>query len=673
MANPRAYSLCHLFWYILFLGWLLSAWILECAGQEQAANRFDQFDLNQDGQLTREELPYRRLFQRLDRDGDGLVSSQEASRYQRRSRSVQHPAIDRESWAKLTDAPTPLTPGELGLGRQIPDLAYTTLDGNTGSLQALAAEGGGVVIAMTSATCPVSKRYLPRLLAIHDLPVLLVNPFRSESSEQIKAGWPADLSPAQYVHDLDQTIARALDARTTTEVFLLDGTRTLLYRGAVDDQYGVSYIRESPRRFYLQEAMIALQDGTRPRTQATEAPGCELDLRPMSASTSSSPGTLTYHRDVARILQQYCVECHRDGGIAPFALDDAESVLDRTGVIRRVVESGQMPPWSAKPVDAGEANPWSNDPSLSAEDRHDLLTWLASDSRTLGDPADAPAPRSYPNRWSIGEPDLVIPLSREYQIPATGVMPYQIDRVEVPIAEDRWVSAYEILPTARDVVHHVLVFVRPADGSRDEDRNEAGGYWAAYVPGNGSTIYPSDTARRLPAGSVMAFQIHYTPNGKATRDRLQIGLQFADEPPRMEVKTWPLPDRQLDIPPGVANHLEQTEKRVAYDLPVISIMGHMHNRGKAFACDVTYPDGQSESLLEIPQYDFNWQLRYEFKHPKFIPAGSRIQVRGLFDNSAGNPANPDPTKRVRWGQQTHDEMLIGYLEFTLPLSNDAGK
>jgi len=200
MVTPRAY----IFWHILFLGWLLSAWILECAGQDQAANRFDQFDLNQDGQLTREELPYRRLFQRLDRDGDGLVSRQEASRHQGRSRSVQHPAIDRESWAKITDAPTPLTPGELGLGRQIPDLAYTTLDGKTGSLQALAAEGGGVVIAMTSATCPVSKRYLPRLLAIHDLPVLLVNPFRSESCEQIKAGWPADLFPAQYVHDLDQ-------------------------------------------------------------------------------------------------------------------------------------------------------------------------------------------------------------------------------------------------------------------------------------------------------------------------------------------------------------------------------------------------------------------------------------------------------------------------------------
>jgi len=635
---------------------------------EPDSNRFEQFDQNRDRQLTPDELPFRRLFQRLDRDGNGLVSREEASRYRKRDRQVEHPPIDQETLAKLTDNPTPLAPADLALGRQIPNLTYTTLDGNRGNLDELAAEGGGVVIAMTSATCPVSKRYLSRLLAIDELPVLLVNPFESETIEGIRAAWPGGANPPHYVHDRDQRIARALEARTTTEVFLLDRTRTLLYRGALDDQYGVTYIRESPRRSYLQEAIVALQEGALPRTQATEAPGCELDLRPHSPSlTAASPAALTYHRDVARILQQYCVDCHRDGGIAPFALDDAESVLDRANVIRRVVEEHQMPPWSAKPVAADEQNPWANDPSLSPRDRADLLAWLASEDRILGDPEDAPAARLYPERWSIGEPDLIIPLSRPYQIPATGVMPYQIDRVEVPLTEQRWVAAYEIMPTARDVVHHVLVFVRPADGSREQDRNEAGGYWAAYVPGNGRTIYPEGAARRLPAGSVMVFQIHYTPNGKATTDQLQIGLKFAARPPQLEVKTWPLPDRQLDIPPGASHHLEEVSKPVAYDLPVISIMAHMHNRGKAFACDVTYPDGRTEALLEIPRYDFNWQLRYAYKHPKFIPAGSHVRARGIFDNSGDNPANPDPTKRVRWGPQTHDEMLIGYLEFTLPL------
>ncbi len=562
------------------------------------------------------------------------------------------------------DGPSVLRGGDVGVGRQMPDAAFTTLYGQQMHLSDLL-KGKGLVVAMTSITCPVSKRYAATLARLHkelaakEISLLLVNPFSSENSELVAAFIKENALTAPYVNDLDKSLAFALRASSTTEALLLDPNRTLIYRGAIDDQYGLGYHLEAPRKQFLRDAIEALLAGRLPLLNATEAPGCELDL---PAEPRLAGADVTYHRDITRILQQNCLRCHREKGIAPFAFDDFESVNERAKTIRRVVEWGHMPPWFAAPVPEGQENPWANDRSLSARDKADLLAWVSSTDRPLGDPADAPKNVQFPDDWSIAKPDLILQLPKAFAIKAEGTMPYQVAVLETGLTRDEWVTAYEILPTQRDVVHHVIVQVLEKGASVKKLGDAAASFWAAYVPGNGGRMYPQGFARRLPAGARLVFQIHYTPNGHPVQEQMRIGLVFAKTPPQYEIKAVGIPKKNLNIPPGEASHSETTEKEVPLDLNVTSLMAHMHVRGKAFKYEVIHTDGHTETLLDIPHYDFNWQLSYDYKQPKFVPKGSRIRVTGVFDNSAANKANPDPNKRVHWGEQTFDEMLIGYLE-----------
>ena len=641
-----------------------------------------QFDADGDGRITREEAAGATWFNRLDLNGNDVIDALELDRLRqlaaragaggRSSRAVPEPAptITPEEVQKVTTGPEVLKPGEVGIGRRVAELRFTTLEGR--SLQLSDVQGrNGLVIAMTSASCPVSKRYVPSLaklqqeLAAQKIGLLLVNPFPSETPDEIKALLAEHGLTAPCVHDREKQLAALLQARTTTEVFLLDATRTLIYRGALDDQYGITYNLDAAKHRYLHDAIAALVKSEAPAIAATAAPGCELDLGD-AAKPADSP--VTYHRDVARILQQNCVTCHRDGGIAPFALDDLDGVKDRARTIKRVVTQGTMPPWFARPGTDAENTPWANDRSLAAGDKADLLAWIDSKERPLGDVAEAPAKRNFPAEWTIGAPDLVVPLSRAYDVKAEGFMPYAFDVVETQLTADRWVTAYEILPSERDVVHHVIVQVHEKGETVRQVGEGSGGYWAVYVPGNGSHRYPEGFARKLPAGSRVSFQIHYTPSGKAKQERLRLGLVFAQTAPRYEVKTIAVANPRLAIPPGEAHHVETRSQRVPFDLPVTSFMAHMHVRGAAFKYEVTYADGTAETLLDIPRYDFNWQLRYDLKQPKLIPAGSTVKITAVFDNSPANKANPDPAKLVKWGPQTVDEMMIGYLEYFTPLA-----
>ncbi|MDP4786461.1 MAG: redoxin domain-containing protein, partial [Opitutales bacterium] len=396
-------------------------------------------DKNADGQITKEEANGAAWFTRLDQDGDGVVSAAELTLMRRivaagagsagKKSAAQVPAITAEDVKKVTSGPEMLKPGEVGIGRMIDDVKFRTLDDKELSLGAFK-DRKGLVIIMTSATCPVSKRYLPSVaklaseLTEQGLGLLLVNALGSEKPEDIRSQLAAAGVTGPYVHDIEKKLSLALDARTTTEVFLLDPARTLIYRGALDDQYGINYNLDAPKHAYLRAAVAALLRGEKPAVQATAAPGCELDL---PAAADAKATTVTYHRDVARILQQNCVSCHREDGIAPFALDDLDEVKDRAKVIRRVVNEGSMPPWFAAVDKDADKNPWANDCSLSAKDKADLIAWIDSKDRPLGDAADAPAKRRYPAEWSIGKPDLVVQLSKAYDIKADGFMPYAND------------------------------------------------------------------------------------------------------------------------------------------------------------------------------------------------------------------------------------------------------
>ncbi len=673
-------------------------------GEEQpkradaAGGIFKRADKNGDGKVTAEELPDAETFVKFDLDKNGNITLDEARRslatmkqkpgeakaadgpLRRKLGDLAQRLIDKRTWPSapqaaggasadpVTQGAKRIKPGDVGVGRQIGDAAFTTLDGKARKLSDWKSQPG-LAIAFTSTTCPVSKRYTPSLvrlekeLASRNIALLLVNPFASEKAGEIAAEIKTQGITAPYLHDADKSLTLALNARTTTEVFLLDARRTLIYRGALDDQYGVSYNLDAPRERYLLDAVGAMLAGKLQTVAATEAPGCELDI-PSHAVAGTQ---VTYHRDVARILQQNCVQCHHDKGIAPFALDDIAEVNDRAKTIQRVVEERTMPPWFAAPVPEGKSNPWANDHSLSVRDKADLLAWIGSKDRPLGNPADAPAPLKFPTEWNIGKPDLIVQIKKPIAIKAEGFMPYQFATVETTLAEDKWVQAYEIMPTAREVVHHVIVNVHEK-GSRVRSLGEGeGGYWAAYVPGNSSRIYPDGFARKLPAGSTISFQIHYTPTGKATEDQLRMGLVFAKEAPRFAMHTAAITNRRLAIPPGEANHIEVAQKPAPGEMNVTAFVAHMHVRGKAFRYELITADGKSETLLDIPRYDFNWQLRYELKEPRILTRGSQVKVTAVFDNSPGNKANPDPTKTVRWGQQTYDEMMIGYIEYYTPM------
>ena len=280
-----------------------------------------------------------------------------------------------------------------------------------------------------------------------------------------------------------------------------------------------------------------------------------------------------------------------------------------------MVARGIMPPWFAAPVAKGETSPWANDRSLAADDKSDLLAWLAS-NRPVGDPQDAPLPRKFADGWQIGKPDAIVQLPSPIAIKATSTMPYQNVTVETDLHEDKWVRAYEIQPTARDVVHHVLVFVRaPGESLPGPEDEGIGGYFAAYVPGNSYQVFADGFAKRIPAGARLRFQIHYTPSGTATQDQLRIGFVFAKEPPRHSVSVAGLANTRLAIPPRAANHRDQADITVPSDVILLGFVPHMHVRGKACRYEATFPDGEQKVLLDVPRYDFNWQLRYELAEP----------------------------------------------------------
>ena len=398
---------------------------------------------------------------------------------------------------------------------------------------------------------------------------------------------------------------------------------------------------------------------------ATDAPGCTLDLAPAKTATTD----LTYHNRISRLVQANCQECHRAGGVAPFALETYEQVVAKSGMVRKMVERQLMPPWFAAPPAAGQHSLWKNDRALSERERSDLLAWLTA-GKTAGDSKDAPLPRTFAKDWQIGTPDLIVQISNPIAVKADGTMPYQNVTVPTPLTEDKWVRGLEIRPTAREVVHHVLVFVQsPGSGGRarfEGEEDERSGFFAAYVPGNNHVIYPDGFAKKLPAGARVRFQIHYTPNGTATTDQVMLGMIFAKEAPQHIVRVAGIPGHRLKIPPGADNHPESALLPVPQDSVVLGFTPHMHVRGKAFRYEVILPDGAVRTLLDVPRYDFNWQLTYRYAEPLTLPRGSKIRATGWYDNSANNPANPDPTKTVRWGLQTYEEMMLGYVEYYFP-------
>jgi len=553
-----------------------------------------------------------------------------------------------------------LKPAEHGVGQFIADLEFQDLQGRMLRLSDFR-QSKALVIAMTSTSCPLSRKYLQTLTAMaqqygqRSVQFVLVNSIRTDDRQAMQtaaAGLPAGVP---YIVDADEALLRRLQVVSTTDVLILDPARTVLYHGAVDDQYGVGYALDQPKRRFLADALEAVLAGRTPATAATTAPGCVLE----ADAAVAEPTAVTWHNRISRILQQRCMECHRSGGVAPFALQTVAEATAHAGMIKQVVSDRTMPPWFA--ANAPQHTVWANDRSLTEAERRDLLAWLDG-GRPEGQPEDAPQTKEWPAEWSQGPPDEIVQLPQPIRVKATGKMAYQYVNVTWTGQQDRWVRGYEIQPTDRGVVHHVIVNVLEPGQQSSRREEGVGGYWAAYVPGNSGQMYPAGFARRLPAGATFRFQIHYTTNGTATSDQLRVGLYFADSESKYEVSTIPLARVNLSIPPHAANHVETLTRPVPMDIPVLAYMAHMHVRGKAFRFELQDPDGVRSTLLDLPKYDFNWQLRYDLQEPQVLKQGSKVILTAVYDNSADNPANPDPSRTVRWGDQTDEEMMIGYVE-----------
>lgn len=573
----------------------------------------------------------------------------------------------------------PLDPRPLGVGRRVADPLAWDLDGAPRRLSSLLGPRATVVAAL-STTCPLSRKLAPALARLEreyvprGVAFVLLSVDAADTAETCRAFRAQHGLAGSLLLDRNDEWAGALGIATTTEAFLLDAARTLVYRGAVNDQYGVDFALPAARHEYLRLALEAALAGGRPEVRATSAPGCAREPR-ASALAATRPAAPTWHGRVSRIVAESCLECHRAGGVGPFPLETYAQAAAKARTIAEVVEARLMPPWPAAAPAPGEASPWANDRSLCEEDRAALLAWVAA-GKPEGDPAEAPLPRRFSEGWSIGEPDVIVDLPEPMPVRAEGTMPYFHIRVPTGFTEDRWVQAIEVSPTALEVVHHVLVFTVPpaAPGEGRRPRlDETGGFFAAYAPGMEAIVYPEGTAKRLPAGTDLFFQLHYTPNGRAQYDRTRVGIVFAKSPPERIVRVTGIAQRELRIPPGARDHEETASITMPADARILALLPHMHVRGAAFRFDALppAPGGPRATLLEVPRWDFDWQLRYEFREPPLLRRGTVVFASGTYDNSERNPVNPDPSKSVKWGPQTEDEMMLGYLEYVLEKEDPA--
>ncbi len=577
------------------------------------------------------------------------------------------PAHEVRVGPRLIDAPSHL------VGRLIPDLAFVDLQGNAGKLSDLRSSKL-LVICLTSTDCPIARKYSPRLVEIEKryrdrgVTFLMVNAQEHETAEDMRKAVDTFGFVARYVPDRKGRIAAALRATSTTEVFVLDAARTLLYRGAVDDQYGLGFTLPEARRTLLADALDAALAIESPEVRATTAPGCELAVPEDAGATPEPPTEVTWHNRISRIVQNNCEVCHRPGQAGPFELLTYEDVDDHAKTIRREVERLTMPPWFAE----GPRGHWANDARLTDEDRQDFLAWLAG-ARPVGDERDAPIPRRWPDKWLLEHPDLVLDSPVEIAVAAEGAMPYQDIYFEPKLPEDKWVGGIEIRNLHPQVMHHAIAFLEYPDDHPHADEQQVNpsrsGGFAWMAPGWSYTRHPKGMAKRLYAGVNIRLQVHYTPNGVALIDRPSLAFQFVDEPIHA-IKTRAADNRSFEIPAGAERYPVKASYTFENPASIISLAGHTHLRGVGFDAELAYPDGRVEKILEHTRYDFNWQLQYTLAEPIEVPAGSVITATGYYDNSSKNPANPDPTKPVRYGVQSWDEMMLLYFTmYPLPTNH----
>jgi peroxiredoxin len=517
-----------------------------------------------------------------------------------------------------------------------------------------------VVLAFLGTECPLSSLSLPGLIELEkrfraqQVQFLAIYPNAHDDLDRVAAHAYDHDVPFPVLRDSGQRLADALGVSRVPTVVVLDGQFVVQYRGRMDDRYGVNFRRPKATREDLVQALDEVLAGKKVSVAATEVDGCLLDR----ATKQAEKMDVTFTKDVARILQQRCQSCHRPGQAAPFSLLTYEDAVRHARMLKEVTTERRMPPWHADP----RYGKFANERRMTAKEVETVAAWVDAGT-PRGDDKDLPQPIAWAQGWTMGQPDVVIPMPTEFAVPADGSLPYQHFFVETNYKEDRWVRLAEARPGSPGVVHHIVVYILQAGQDRPFTVDGSLAVLVGWAPGDLGLVCPPDTALRLPKGSRLLFEMHYTPNGTAVKDRSAVGITFAKEPPRFEMLLNSFANDAILVPPHDPHYKAEATFRVRADARILSFVPHMHWRGRDYRYEAIYPDGRREVLLSVPRWDFNWQSVYQFKEPVKLPEGARIHAVAHWDNTKNNPDNPAPDKAVRFGLQTWDEMMVGWVAY----------
>jgi hypothetical protein len=455
-----------------------------------------------------------------------------------------------------------------------------------------------------------------------------------------------------------------------------------LWRGPLDDRVGYGTQKAKATQTYLQDAIEAVLADKAPNNSVPAVKGCAITYaQPVKTHK------IDYAKDIASILQDKCHHCHQPDGVAPWSMDNYKKIASRSTMMREVVRTRLMPPWDADPIHGR----FAKDLSLSVAEQRTLIHWIEQGAPGSASDPIAMKKAQKQDEWPLGKPDLIIDLP-EQKIPANGTVPYRKFTIEVPLKADTWIRAVDLRPSAPQWMHHAFAlddaaeleeefgndpryqqlkaFLKgrdiPPEMQKRLERRPRGltTFFASYVPGLQPEFFPNGTGKLLKSGASLTFQLHYTTNGIAGTDKPRLGLYFVKgKPPERTFKVTSAFNLGFTIPPEVKATPTTAERGFTTPVTLFGFSPHMHYRGSSMRYTAVFPDGKEEVLLSVPRYNLDWQRTYMLAEPRTIPAGTTIRVDGIFDNSAMNPANPDPSKTVRFGNQSWDEMFIGYMVY----------
>lgn len=528
-----------------------------------------------------------------------------------------------------------------------------------------------VVLVFLGVECPMANRYTARLIELHrsygakGIVFFGVNSNGLESVEAIVRHALESQYPFPILLDREQKLADRLKVEVTPSAVLIDPAWEVRYRGRIDDHKTEELLKHS----YLRDAIDAVLAGGAPAVTATEAVGCRIQRK----READERAPVTYSSHVANLLYRNCVTCHRPGQIAPFSLLKFEDAQRWAPDLLEAARDRRMPPW--KPVNHGVFR----DERILTEEEIDLLAKWVDAGAPRGDTAKDPAPPKFSEGWMLGEPDLVLE-AEEYEVSADGDDEYRCFVLPTNFPQDRWVSALEIRPGNFNVVHHVLGYVDLSGQAEKLDRKDPKpGYkgsgsspgfipeegMGGWAPGNIPYALPDGIGRLLPKGGRVVLEVHYHKNGRVEKDRTRIGLRFARTPIRKRLAWIELINFWFAIPAGAKRHKVTAQETIEEDIHAYSVAPHMHLIGREIRIEAELPDRTRKTLIDIPDWDFNWQDTYHFREPIPLPKGTKLHLTAVYDNSETNPNNPNrPPKKVTWGEQTTDEMCIGFLGYT---------